>query len=174
MWAVIFLTSSEWASVFLISPHFSPQDPLYYFCLIPSLPFVLLSVSVSWLENKLLSSFVVGVFVEGAERKLGQEQNKRQLLHLPWLNFTPQYSATAHTWTQNSLCISQCLLQSISHYTITQTNLIKMTVINRSTQTCENPIINHSPQGASSPLLHSLVIILCGKFCLLATLAKLL
>lgn len=100
MLAVIFLNSSEWASVFLISPHFSPQDPLYYFCLVPSLPFVLLSVSVSWLENKLLSSFVVGVFVEGAERKLGQEQNKRQLLHLPWLNFTPWYSVTTHTHTQ--------------------------------------------------------------------------
>lgn len=101
MWAFIFFTSSEWASVFLISPHFSPQDPVYFFCLIPSLPFVLRSVSISWLENKLLSSFVAGVFVEGAVRKLGQEQNKRQLLHLPWLNFNPLYSVTTtHTHTQ--------------------------------------------------------------------------
>lgn len=150
---------------------------MYYFCLIHSLSFVLLSVSVSWLENKLLSSFVVGVFVEGAVRKLGQDQNKQQLLHLPCLNFTPTVTTHTHARTQNSLCISQCLPQSISHYTITQTNLIKMTVINRSTQTCGNPIINHyqslSPRGLISSFTQSCYH-LCGVFCSLATLAILL
>ncbi len=103
-----FFTSSDWASVFLISPHLCPHGPLYFFCLVPSLPFGLLSVS--WLKIKLLHSFVVGVFVERAVRKLGEEQNKRQLLLLPWLNFNPLYSViTIHTLTHKGTKQSMCL-----------------------------------------------------------------
>lgn len=123
MWAIIFFTSSELASVFLISPHFSPQDPLYFFCLIPSLPFVLLLVSVSWLESKLLSSFCCWCVCGGSCAETRTRAEQTEIASSPLAELQPtilcNHYTHIHKGTKQSMCLTMppTINQPLHNYT---------------------------------------------------------